>query len=126
MKRLLCFALVLCAVAAGTWLTGWWAVPLIAVVAGALACAPLLVAAASAAAWLVLLLVDAATGSVGRLAGLLGGIMGLPAAALFAATLVFPALLGWSAASLGNAARSLRATSRPPSSAPAGRRRSEW
>jgi hypothetical protein len=45
----------------------------------------------------------------------LAGVMGLPAIVVFALTLVLPALLGWSAASIGDAARSLRPISRRPS-----------
>jgi hypothetical protein len=102
-------------VAIGTWLFGWWAVPIIAMIAGLLRCGAGVTAIASATAWMILLAIDATSGAVPRVASTLAGIMGLPAAAIYLLTLVFPALLGWSAASLGNAARSLRATSRQPS-----------
>lgn len=115
MKRAICFALVALAALIGTWVLGWWSVPTIALVAGLLGCRAALVSAASAAAWLLLLLFDMASGYIPRIAGALAGIMGLPAAALFLVTLALPALLGWSAASVGDAARSLRATSRQPS-----------
>jgi hypothetical protein len=101
--------------AAGTWLFGWWTIPVVALVFGLLPARPSLVAVAAAAAWLALLLVDAAGGSITRLAGVLAGVMGLPSAALLLVTLLFPAVVAWSAASLGDAARSFRPTSRRPS-----------
>ena len=115
MKKAVCFALVAAGTAIGTWLLGWWSVPVVALLAGLLGCGPGLVATACASAWLSLLLIDAATGNLGRIAGLLAGVRGLPAVALFFVTLALPALLGWSAASLGDATRSIRPTSRRPS-----------
>jgi len=112
MKRLICFILVGASGVLGTWTLGWWAVPAVALIAGLARCRPGIVSAASATAWLILLLMDVASGSIGRVAELLAGIMGFPAAALFVVTLALPALLGWSAASVGHAARSVRPTSR--------------
>ena len=114
MNKIACFALVLVAAALGTWMLGWWAVPLIALIAGLLRCGAGLVALASVTAWAIIFVFDMASGQVGRLTELLAGVMGLPGAALILVTFALPALLGWSAASLGNAARSL-ATSRQPS-----------
>jgi hypothetical protein len=65
------------------------------------------VALAAALGWLVLLVFDVLAG-IARLGSLLAGIMGLPAPALFAVTLLFPALLAWSAASVAYAALRLR------------------
>ena len=101
--------------AAGTWLFGWWTIPVVALGFGLLPARPSLIAGAAAVAWLVLLAVDAAGGSITRLANVLAGVMGLPSAALLLVTLLFPALVAWSAASLGDAARSFRSTSRQPS-----------
>jgi hypothetical protein len=115
MNRAACFTLIAIGVALGTWAVGWWAVPIVALIAGFARCGAGIVSAATAMAWLVLLLIDVASGSIGRLAGLLAGVMGLPAVALFVVTLALPALLGWSAATLGAAARSVRPTSRQPS-----------
>jgi hypothetical protein len=114
-KRATCIALVAIGVALGTWTLGWWSVPAIAFAAGLIGCRAGLVSAGSAGAWLLLLLFDVASGNVSRVAGALAGIMGMPSVALFAVTLVLPALLGWSAASLGDAARALWPTSRQPS-----------
>ena len=54
-------------------------------------------------------------GGAVALGTLLAGIMGLPMPALIVVTLLFPAVTGWAAASLGDSARSLFATSRQPS-----------
>jgi hypothetical protein len=113
------------ALAVGTWLVGWWAIPVVALVLGVLGTRPASVAGAAAVAWVALLIVDATGGSITRLASVLAGVMGLPAPALFLVTVLFPAVVGWSAASLGDAARSIRATSRQPSSAPPSRPRPE-
>ena len=115
MNNTTCFALVAVAIALGTWMLGWWAVPVIALVGGLMRCRAWIVCLASSAAWLALLAIDAATGSVASVAGVLAGVMRLPAIAIVALTIILPALLGWSAASLGNAALSFRSTSRQPS-----------
>jgi hypothetical protein len=109
------FGVTTLAAVVGTWIGGWLAVPIIALGAGLLLWSPALIGVACAVAWGLLLAVDAAAGNIGRLGGSLAGVMGLPAPVLILVTLLFPALLGWSAASLGNAARSVRATSRQPS-----------
>jgi hypothetical protein len=101
--------------ALGTWLLGWWTVPVVAVLFGIQRTRPALVGLAATVAWLVLLVVDASGGSITRLAGVLSGVMGLPAPVLYLATLLFPLLVAWSAASLGDAARAVLATSRQPS-----------
>ncbi len=59
----------------------------------------------AAAAWGMLLLWLELTGSVGTLARLLGGILGTPGVVIIALTLIFPALLAGSAASLVAALR---------------------
>ena len=91
--------------AAATWVAGWWGVPLIAAVVGALLCTRRgiagLTALAAVIAWSVLILVDGASGRFGALAGLVGGTLQLPAGALLTVTLLFAALLAWSAAALG-------------------------
>jgi hypothetical protein len=91
------FLVVTAAIAAGTWLAGWWAVLVVAVIAGALRTSPLIVAGASAAGWALLLAIDAFAGSISPIAGTLGAVMSVPAPLLYFLTLLFPALLGWSA-----------------------------
>jgi hypothetical protein len=115
MNKSLRFGAVVIGAALGTWTLGWWAVPAVALIAGLAGCEGGLVSAASATAWLILLMADATSGSVPRVAGVLAGVMGLPPMAIFLVTLALPAVLGWSAALLGNAARSIRPTSRRPS-----------
>jgi hypothetical protein len=88
-----------------TWLA-WWAVPAVALLWGGLRPTVKLpaftAAVAAGAAWAAWLVVDAATGTgaLTTLATRLGGILSLPGYALFALTVIFPALLAWSAAAL--------------------------
>ena len=99
--------LTLAFVAAST--LGWWAIPATAALWGLLrpiARRPALVAAAAAAlAWSGWLLVDGLSprGDFSSLAVRLGGIFSLPAPALIALTVVFAALLAWTAAYVGTA-----------------------
>ena len=92
-----------------TYAFGWWTVPAVALACGLFMNregSPIRYATlCSAAGWLSLLLIDAARGPVGELAKRLGGVMGLSSAALVVCTLLFPALLAWSASSIGVAAR---------------------
>ena len=105
MKNALGFLALVAAFFLATWL-GWWAVPAVALLWGGLRPAVRLpaftAAVAAGGAWGAWLVVDrtAGAGSVGILAERLGGVMNLPAAALFALTVIFPALLAWSAAAL--------------------------
>jgi hypothetical protein len=92
---------VLIAMMAGTWFAGWWMVPIVAVIAGAAAIAPVLVATTAALAWALFLIADAAQGPLGRIMTMLGGVMGLPGVVVVMLTILFPALLAWSAATLG-------------------------
>jgi hypothetical protein len=100
-------ALLVVALAAGvlTWIAGWWAVPLVALIAGAVLWRrrgiSWLVALASAGAWGAILLVDAARGRLTVLAATLGGVLAVPGALLIVVTLLFSALLAWSAAVIG-------------------------
>jgi hypothetical protein len=90
---------------AATWVAGWWGVPLVAIVAGALLAARRgiagLTALAAVIAWSVLILIDGASGRFGVLARVVGATLTLPAGALLMVTLLFAALLAWSAAAVG-------------------------
>jgi hypothetical protein len=90
---------------AATWVAGWWGVPLVAIVAGALLAARRgiagLTALAAVIAWSVLILIDGASGRFGVLARVVGATLKLPAGALLVVTLLFAALLAWSAAAVG-------------------------
>jgi hypothetical protein len=100
-----------------TYALGWWAVPLIALLCGLVISfdgRPVFYATAGAAAgWLMLLLLDAARGPLGEVGTRFGGVMGFPPAALFVTTLLFPALLAWSASSIGAAVRKKVVRERP-------------
>jgi hypothetical protein len=93
------------AFAVATYAVGWWAIPLVALACG-LAMNPegrpiYYSTICAAAGWLSLLLLDAARGPLGELAARFGGVMGFPPVALIVTTLIFPALLAWSASSVG-------------------------
>lgn len=94
--------------ALGTWLIGWWAVLVVALAAGLLLVTPIIAGVGCAIAWALLLAAATLGASFGKLSTMLSGVMGLPAVVLIALTVLFPLILGWSAASVGNALRSIR------------------
>jgi hypothetical protein len=104
------------AMAALTWLLGWWGVLLAASIVGFAffreGGGGWRVALAAAAAWGALLGADAVTGPSGTVSRTLAGVLRIPAPALVLLTLAFPALLAWSAASLVAGARQLVAARR--------------
>jgi hypothetical protein len=96
--------------ALGTWLVGWWAVPVLGVVHGLVLGREWAPARAStlagALAWGGLLLAFGLSNpGVAPLAGRLAALLQLPTAGLYAATLLLPALLGGTSAALGGALR---------------------
>lgn len=97
------------AMAALTWLVGWWGVLLVAAAVGFARFhrggGGWGVALAAAIAWGVLLVADAAAGPFRVVAGTLAGVLRIPAPALVLLTLAFPAPVAWSAATLVAAAR---------------------
>jgi hypothetical protein len=103
------FVLIAEAFSVATYALGWWTVPLLALACGLiihLDRKPVIYATLCATAgWLMLLLLDAARGPLGEVASRFGGVMGFPPAALVVSTLLFPALLAWSASSIGAAVR---------------------
>jgi hypothetical protein len=103
---MLALAVTALAVAALTWLVGWWGVIVAATVTGIMLWrrrgVSWLVALATIVAWSALILVDSVRGRFATLASSLGGVMGIPAPMLIAVTLLFAALLAWSAAVLGS------------------------
>ena len=87
-----------------TWFVGWWAVPVMSLVAGALwrrSDAARLVALSAAIGWVVLLAVDAYGGALGSVATVVGGVFGAPALVMLGFTLLFVSVGAWSAAALG-------------------------
>lgn len=106
------------AFALATILFGWWGVPLVAVIWGLVAHATpgpgATSAAAAAVAWAALLGWTALSGDVAALAGILGGIMQAPGAALVALTILFPAAVAWAGARMASGSMTLlRARSHP-------------
>ena len=103
------FVLLSEAFAVVTFAGGWSGVPLLALVMGlgmSSEAKPVRWATLCAATgWLELLLLAAGRGPLGEVATRFGGVLGLPPIGLFAITLLFPALLAWSASSIGAALR---------------------
>ena len=102
------FLLLTEAFAVTTYAFGWWAVPLLAFSWAAFVHTrrPILFATiCSASAWAAMLLNDAARGPVNAVGDRFGGILGIPSIALIAITILFAALLAWSASCVGAAVR---------------------
>lgn len=99
--------LVALGVAGLTWLVGWWGVAIVALIVGfayrSESGRPWRVALGASEGWAILLLIDTFGGRFGRVATTVAGSMSLPAAALLIVTLLFPALIGWSAATVAAA-----------------------
>jgi hypothetical protein len=90
----------------GTWFFGWWAVPVIALAAGASRhIRPLSLAVAALAAWGVLLVIDSVGPGMQPLTVALSGVMGVPSIAVILLTWIFPALLAWSFGTIGRGGR---------------------
>jgi hypothetical protein len=92
------------AMAALTWLLGWWGVLVAALVIGFVfredGGGGWRIAVAAVLAWSALLVIDALSGPVGVVGQRLGGVMRVPAVVLVLATVLFPAMLAWSAATV--------------------------
>jgi hypothetical protein len=103
-------------VALSTWVAGWWSVAVVALVAGYLMRRSggnaWRVALGSAEGWAILLIVDTLGGRSRELLSILAGTMSIPGPALIIATLLFPALIGWSGAALAAELGQLPAFSR--------------
>jgi hypothetical protein len=92
------------AVATLTWAFGWWGVVIAALVAGIVLQrhgAAWLVALAAVVAWSTLLAADTLGGRFPSLATSIAGVLRVPVVALLVVTLLFGALLAWSAAVVG-------------------------
>jgi hypothetical protein len=88
----------------GTWILGWWAIPLFSLIAASFGrgvrLQALASATAAAAAWGALLVWNAIRGDVWSFASIAGGTMGVSGVLLVLMTLAFPAALAWSAAAI--------------------------
>lgn len=107
-KGLVNLLLIPAAIAVATWLIGWWAVPIAGLAGGLMSVPSRYMGLAAGLSWAVLLLIDVSNAAFARLAGMLSEVMGVPVVALIALTILFPMILGWSAATVGNAMRSIR------------------
>jgi hypothetical protein len=100
-------AFVAAAMAGLTWLVGWWGVLIAAAIIGFVFRAEggggWRIAVAAALAWSALMAIDALSGPVRVVGGKVAGVMGVPSAVLVLVTLLFPALLAWSAATFVSA-----------------------
>jgi hypothetical protein len=114
MKSFAGFLSLIAAFALASWL-GWWAVPLVAALWGLLrpgTWRPILSAALAAAlGWGFWLLLDGilGNGALAQLGSRLGGVLHLRLTLLLLLTLIFPALLAWSAAALACGLAGMRA-----------------
>lgn len=88
--------------AAVTWVAGWWAVVVLAMVCGTLVrdLPAVLVGVAAGVAWLGMILAADRDGSLGRLLDRLGGMLGVPGGLLPVLAAGFACLLAWSGARL--------------------------
>ena len=103
MRRVIALVLLAEAFAVATFGLGWWSVPIVAAAWAAYSTdrnRARIAAFCAMGGWATLLALDFARGPVGTMATQLGGVMSLPPIVLFILTLVFPALLAWSAATL--------------------------
>jgi hypothetical protein len=103
------FHLLIAAVVAGTtWFVGWWSVAIVALIAGFIYRSEggraWRVALGASEGWAILLVIDAIGGRFVPVASTIAGAMSLPAAALVLVTLLFPALIGWSGATVASVA----------------------
>lgn len=114
-------------IALGSLWLGWWTVPALGLLWGvwmAREGRPGLSAASSAAvAWAALLWMTTAGDPLAELASTLGAIFGIPAVAVIAVTLLFPAALAGLAATTGAAIRHLIAGPSDPDGAATARTR---
>lgn len=113
MRDFVKFLLLSEAFAVATFGAGWWTVPVVAALWGFFA-APssrqsLFVAACAAFGWACLLMLNVARGPVSSVAAQLGQVMRVPPFGLYLLTLIFPALLALTAATLVIAVRRSRA-----------------
>lgn len=113
MKWLMQLVALTLVIAAGTWIGGWWTVPVIAGAYGAWGArhhaAVLTAMLAGAAAWSLLLAYDASVGPVVRLTQLFGTMFRMSGITLVILTVAYAALLAVSAAAFARGVRRLLA-----------------
>ncbi len=104
MRAVVKFLLLSEAFAVMTFGLGWWTVPIVAALWGIFG-APVerragFAALCAAFGWACLLVLHATRGSLSAVAKQIGELIFVPPFALYSATLIFPAVLAWSAATL--------------------------
>lgn len=104
MKRVLWFVGLVAAIAAGTWVVGWWTVPVVGAIWGYVrrddAAGPLAAGLAAMVAWGLLIAIAASGAPKGSVMDAVGAAMRVGPGALVALSVAFPALLASSAAAL--------------------------
>ena len=108
--RVLIVVILAVMVAVCTWFLGWWSIPILSAIAGALwwdhEHVGRDVGVGAAVGWVLLLAYAASAGRLVPLARALGGVLFLPWPLLIVVALGFAAALGWSATTVGaNVAR---------------------
>jgi len=113
MRSVVSVVVAVAVMAGGTVLVGWWALPVLGVGWGVVENRSrypgLLGALAGALAWAGLLAYAAVSVGIDQIAVITGGVLGVPAAASYALTIAFAALLAGSAATVGGALRGIAA-----------------
>ena len=107
MKRVPWFVGAVAVTALGTWVVGWWIVPIVGAAWGWVKrtdpATPLLAGLAGMLAWAVLLAISASGAPTGSVSDAVGRAMRVGPGALMALTLAYPGLLAASAAALARA-----------------------
>lgn len=122
LKAIVKFLILTEAFAIVTFAGGWSGVPVVAFV-WALLVGPrgrpvLFATICSATAWATLLILDFVRGPLAEVASRVGSVMGVPPVTLYAITLLFAAILAWSASTIGAAIRKFVVTRRARSKSP--------
>jgi len=111
-RPLLQITLLALAVALGTFMFGWWTVPLTGAVWGLVARErerPQLIAASAAAVgWALLMLWSWTQGPIGEVSRRAAGVMGMSRLSLLSLTIAFPMIVAWAAAAITAAVRGKR------------------
>jgi hypothetical protein len=109
------------AMAGLTWTLGWWGIVVGAAILGYVFRTEngraWRVALAAVEGWAILLLIDAIAGPLVHVGSTLQGVMSIPWPALMLVTLLFPALLAWSAAAVTSELAKLMTRSSAPKAA---------
>jgi hypothetical protein len=89
-----------------TWTLGWWGVAVAALILGVVfrneGGRAWRVALGATEGWAILLVIDIMFGPLAMVMKTVGGAMSIPGPALLLVTLLYPALIGWSGATLAS------------------------